>query len=129
MDRLLSLVRREPEDREGIKAVLEAAHERALLDAESYQMIRGALAVSEGIVADIMVPRSRMDLLDVTQPIPYLVASVIETAHSRFPVYEGDRDNIIGILLAKDRCAACWNPASRCARWSARRSSFPNPSA
>ena len=69
MDRLLSLVRREPEDREGIKAVLEAAHERALLDAESYQMIRGALAVSEGIVADIMVPRSRMDLLDVTQPI------------------------------------------------------------
>ena len=69
-------------------------------------MIRGALAVSEGIVADIMVPRSRMDLLDVTQPIPYLVASVIETAHSRFPVYEGDRDNIIGILLAKDllRC-------------------------
>ena len=99
-------MRREPEDREGIKAVLEAAHERALLDAESYQMIRGALAVSEGIVADIMVPRSRMDLLDVTQPIPYLVASVIETAHSRFPVYEGDRDNIIGILLAKDllRC-------------------------
>ena len=99
-------MRREPEDREGIKAVLEAAHERAPLDAESYQMIRGALAVSEGIVADIMVPRSRMDLLDVTQPIPYLVASVIETAHSRFPVYEGDRDNIIGILLAKDllRC-------------------------
>ena len=71
-----------------------------------------------------MVPRSRMDLLDVTQPIPYLVASVIETAHSRFPVYEGDRDNIIGILLARTCCAACWNPASRCARWSARRSSF-----
>ena len=106
LDRLLSLVRREPEDREGIKAVLEAAHDRQLLDAESYKMIKGALAVSEGTVGDIMVPRSRMDLLDVTQPIPYLVASVIETAHSRFPVYEGDRDNIIGILLAKDllRC-------------------------
>ncbi len=106
LDRLLSLVRREPEDREGIKAILEAAHERELLDAESYKMIKGALAVSEGTVGDIMVPRSRMDLLDVTQPIPYLVATVIETAHSRFPVYEGDRDNIIGILLAKDllRC-------------------------
>ena len=106
LDRLLSLVRREPEDREGIKAILEAAHERKLLDAESYKMIKGALAVSEGTVGDIMVPRSRMDLLDVTQPIPYLVATVIETAHSRFPVYEGDRDNIIGILLAKDllRC-------------------------
>ncbi|PKD79377.1 magnesium/cobalt efflux protein, partial [Escherichia coli] len=58
LDRLLSLVRREPEDREGIKAVLEAAHDRDLLDAESYKMIKGALAVSEGTVGDIMVPRS-----------------------------------------------------------------------
>ena len=46
LDRMLSLVRREPEDREGIKAILEAAHERDLLDAESYAMIKGALAVS-----------------------------------------------------------------------------------
>ena len=129
MDRLLSLVRREPEDREGIKAVLEAAHERALLDAESYQMIRGALAVSEGIVADIMVPRSRMDLLDVTQPIPYLVASVIETAHSRFPSTKATATTSSASCWPRTRCAACWNPASRCARWSARRSSFPNPSA
>ncbi len=106
LDRLLSLVRREPEDREGIKAILEAAHDRDLLDAESYQMIKGALAVSERTVGDIMVPRSRMDLLDVTQPLPYQLSNVIETAHSRFPVYEGDRDNIVGILLAKDllRC-------------------------
>jgi len=106
LDRLLSLVRREPEDREGIKAVLEAAHDRELLDAESYSMIKGALAVSERTVADIMVPRSRMDLLDIALPLPQLLATVIETAHSRFPVYENDRDNIIGILLAKDllRC-------------------------
>jgi magnesium and cobalt transporter len=106
LDRLLSLVRREPEDREGIKAILEAAHERALLDAESYKMIKGALAVSERTVGDIMVPRPRMDMLDVAQPLPQLLSTVLETAHSRFPVYEGDRDNIIGILLAKDllRC-------------------------
>jgi magnesium and cobalt transporter len=106
LDRILSLVRREPEDREGIKAVLEAAHERDLLDAESYTMIKGALAVSERTVGDIMVPRSRMDLLDISQPLPYLLATIIEAAHSRFPVYEDDRDNIVGILLAKDllRC-------------------------
>jgi len=106
LDRLLSLVRREPEDREGIKAVLEAAHDRELIDAESYSMIKGALAVSERTVADIMVPRSRMDLLDIALPLPQLLAIVIETAHSRFPVYEDDRDNIVGILLAKDllRC-------------------------
>jgi magnesium and cobalt transporter len=106
LDRLLSLVRREPEDREGIKAILEAAHERDLLDAESYAMIKGALAVSERTVGDIMVPRSRMDLLDISQPLPHLLSIIIDTAHSRFPVYEEDRDNIIGILLAKDllRC-------------------------
>ncbi|HEY0295335.1 MAG TPA: transporter associated domain-containing protein [Bordetella sp.] len=106
LDRVLSLVRREPEDREGIKAFLDAAHERQLLDAEAYTMIKGALAVSERTVADIMVPRSRMDLLDITQPLPQLLATIIEAAHSRFPVYEHDRDNIIGILLAKEllRC-------------------------
>jgi len=102
LDRMLALVRREPEDREGIKAVLDAAHDRDLLDVESYGMIKGALAMSERTVADIMVPRSRMDLLDVAQPLPQQLAFIIETAHSRFPVYEDDRDNIIGILLAKD---------------------------
>jgi magnesium and cobalt transporter len=106
LDRILSLVRREPEDRDGIKAVLEAAHERQLLDSESYKMIKGALAFSERAVGDIMVQRSRMDLLDIRQPLPVLLATVIEAAHSRFPVYEGERDNIIGLLLAKDllRC-------------------------
>ncbi|WP_033462842.1 HlyC/CorC family transporter [Bordetella bronchiseptica] len=111
LDRLLSLVRREPEDREGIKAILEAAHDRELLDAESYAMIKGALAVSERTVADIMVPRSRMDLLDISQPLPQLLATIIETAHSRFPVYEDDRDNIIGILLAKDLLRYMLEPA------------------
>lgn len=106
LDRLLSRVRREPEDREGIKAVLEAAHDRELIDAESYSMIRGALAMSERTVSDIMVPRPRMDLLDVALPLSAMVSTVIETTHSRFPVFEGARDNIIGILLAKDllRC-------------------------
>jgi magnesium and cobalt transporter len=106
LDRILSLVRREREDREGIKAVLEAAHDRELLDSESYTMIKNALAMSEHTVGDIMVPRSRMDLLDIEQPLAVLLPQIIEAAHSRFPVYEDDRDNIIGILLAKDllRC-------------------------
>ncbi|CAM4084237.1 HlyC/CorC family transporter [Bordetella tumulicola] len=102
LDRILALVRREPEDREGIKAVLDAAHDRDLLDVEAYGMIKGALSVSERTVSDIMVPRSRMDLLDVSLPLPQQLAFIIDTAHSRFPVYEDDRDNIIGILLAKD---------------------------
>ncbi|MVW70869.1 HlyC/CorC family transporter [Bordetella sp. 15P40C-2] len=112
LDRMLALVRRrEPEDREGIKAVLDAAHDRHLLDVEAYGMIKGALAVSERTVADIMVPRSRMDLLDVSLSVPQLVALIIDAGHSRFPVYEDDRDNIIGILLAKDLLRSMLDPS------------------
>jgi len=110
LDRILSVVRREPEDREDIKALLDAAHDRDLLDVEAYGMLKGALAVSERTVADIMVPRSRMDLLDVSLPLPELLTFIIDAAHSRFPVYEDDRDNIIGILLAKDLLRGVLDP-------------------
>ncbi|WP_420224346.1 HlyC/CorC family transporter [Pigmentiphaga litoralis] len=105
-ERLSALIHREPEDREDLKAVLEAAYGRDLLDAEALSMIEGVLAVSELAAGDIMIPRSRMDMLEVGEPIEALLPGVIETAHSRFPVYEESRDNVIGILLAKDllRC-------------------------
>ncbi|GGX13471.1 magnesium transporter [Pigmentiphaga litoralis] len=105
-ERLSALIHREPEDREDLKAVLEAAYGRDLLDAEALSMIEGVLAVSELAAGDIMIPRSRMDMLEVSEPIEALLPGVIETAHSRFPVYEESRDNVIGILLAKDllRC-------------------------
>lgn len=102
IDRLLSLVRREPEDREGIMAVLDAARARNLIDSDSYSMLKGALAVSEQTVVDVMVPRARMDLLDVSESIAVLLPDIIETAHSRFPVFEESRDNIIGIAMTKD---------------------------
>ncbi len=102
IDRLLSLVRREPEDREGIMAVLDAARARNLIDSDSYSMLKGALAVSEQTVVDVMVPRARMDLLDVSESIADLLPDIIETAHSRFPVFQESRDNIIGIAMTKD---------------------------
>jgi magnesium and cobalt transporter len=102
IDRLLSLVRREPEDREGIMNVLDAARARNLIDSDSYSMLKGALAVSEQTVVDVMVPRARMDLLDVSETIADLLPDIIETAHSRFPVFEESRDNIIGIAMTKD---------------------------
>ena len=102
IDRLLSLVRREPEDREGIMAVLVAARERNLIDSDSYSMLKGALAVSEQTAMDVMVPRARMELLDVNESIADLLPSIIETAHSRFPVFEESRDNIIGVVMTKD---------------------------
>ncbi|HUH60647.1 MAG TPA: transporter associated domain-containing protein [Candidimonas sp.] len=101
----------EPEDRDDIKAVLEAAHDRQVLDGDSYAMISGALEVANQTVADIMVPRSKMDMLDVSKPLAEVLPDIIETGHSRFPVYEDDRDNIVGILLAKDLLLSITNPA------------------
>ncbi len=99
-------MRREPENREELKELLEDAHERQLLDTDAYTIIAGALAVSELTAGDVMVPRSRIDALDINRPLSELLPQVIEAAHSRFPVYEDSKDNIIGILLAKDllRC-------------------------
>src|SRR5690554_5651594 len=101
----------EPEDREDIKAVLEAAHDRQVLDGDSYAMISGALEVANQTVADIMVPRSKMDMLDISKPLAEVLPEIIETGHSRFPVYEDDKDNIVGILLAKDLLLSITNPA------------------
>lgn len=111
IDRILSLVRREPEDREDIKAVLDAARSRDLIDPDSYSMLKGALAVSEQAAGDVMVPRSRMDMLDVDESIETLMPQIVEAAHSRFPVFEGSRDNIIGVVITKDLLRLMTRPA------------------
>ena len=102
LERLSSLLLREPEDREQLIALLHSAFERHLLDADALSMIEGVMQVSETQVRDVMIPRSQMDMLDVGESPEKFIPFVIETAHSRFPVYEDNRDNVIGILLAKD---------------------------
>src|SRR5690625_4564455 len=109
LKRLFNL-RSEPADREDIKAILQAALERGVIDQEAYSMINGALDVSSKTVNDIMVPRSRIDMLDISRPLAELLPTIIETGRSRFPVYEDERDNIIGILLAKDLLLSIANP-------------------
>ena len=101
-ERLSTLLLREPEDREQLIALLHSAYEHKILDAEALSMIEGVLQVSEMQVRDVMIPRSQMDVIDVAESPEKFIPFVIETAHSRFPVYEDDRDNVIGILLAKD---------------------------
>jgi magnesium and cobalt transporter len=93
---------REPEDREQLVELLHSAYERNLLDADALSMMEGVMQVSERQVREIMIPRAQMDVIDISQPPEKFIPFVIETAHSRFPVMEGDKDNIIGILLAKD---------------------------
>src|SRR5437868_4756717 len=102
LERLSSMLLREPEDREQLIALLHSAFERRLLDAEALSMIEGVLQVSEIQVRDVMIPRSQMDMIDVAVSPEAFIPFVIEKAHSRFPVFEDNRDNVIGILLAKD---------------------------
>src|SRR5437868_517288 len=102
LERLSSLLLREPEDRDQLVELLHSAFERRLLDAEALSMIEGVLQVSEIQVRDVMIPRSQMDMIDVAVSPEAFIPFVIEKAHSRFPVFEDNRDNVIGILLAKD---------------------------
>jgi len=102
LERLSALLMREPEDREQLVTLLHSAYERNLLDGEALSMIEGALQVSEMQVREIMVPRAQMDVIDVNETPDKFIPHVIATAHSRFPVIDKNRDDVIGILLAKD---------------------------
>jgi magnesium and cobalt transporter len=102
LERLSHFLLREPEDREQLVTLLHSAYENNLMDADSLAMIEGVLQVSEMQVRDIMIPRSQMDVIDITDPPEVFIPHVIETAHSRFPVIEDNKNDVIGILLAKD---------------------------
>ncbi len=102
LERISAFIMREPEDREQLIELLHSAHERNLLDADALAMIEGVLQVSELQARDIMVPRSQMDVIDVGESPDKFIPFVIQTAHSRFPVTGGNKDDILGILLAKD---------------------------
>jgi magnesium and cobalt transporter len=102
LERLSAFLMREPEDREQLIELLHSAYERNLMDADALAMIEGVLQVGEMHVRDIMIPRSQMDVVDINDEPEAFLPRVIETAHSRFPVIDGDKDHVIGILLAKE---------------------------
>jgi len=107
IERLTAWLSPEPDNREELLDVLRAAYERSLLDADALSMIEGVMQVSEMQVREIMIPRAQMDVVDIDAAHEQILPYVIETAHSRFPVVDGERDNVIGILLAKDLLRLC----------------------
>jgi len=102
LQRIGAWLAREPEDREELIELLRASYERNLLDADALSMIEGVLQVSEMRARDIMVPRAQMDVIDIKESPDQFIPTVMQTGHSRFPVFGENKDNIIGILLAKD---------------------------
>ena len=102
LERIGAILMREPEDRDQLLELLQSSYERNLMDADALAMIEGVLQVSELQARDIMVPRAQMDVVDISDTPEEFLPKVIESGHSRFPVVGENKDDVIGILLAKD---------------------------
>jgi magnesium and cobalt transporter len=92
----------EPQDREQLLVLLREASERGLIDADALTMLEGVLEVGDLKVRDIMVPRAQMVFVRRDEPVAKILPAVVESGHSRVPVMDADRDDVVGILLAKD---------------------------
>ena len=92
----------EPRSRDDLVVLLRDAQQRGLLDGDALTMIEGVLAVSEMRVRDVMIPRAQMVMVGLDWPLDKLLATVIESGHSRLPVIDDDRDDVVGVLIVKD---------------------------
>jgi magnesium and cobalt transporter len=102
LKRLTQSFAAEPQNRQQLLEILREARTRGLLEADALPMLEGVLEVSDLQVRDIMVPRAQMVFVRRDDPASRILPTVVESGHSRFPVMDEDRDDIVGILLAKD---------------------------
>ena len=102
LQKLAEFIHPGPDSRADLIDTLASAEDNEVIDAESRVMLEGVIRMADLTAGDVMVAAPRMDLINIDSPYDEILHLVIDTAHSRFPVYEGDRENIIGILLAKD---------------------------
>ena len=102
LKRLTQSFAAEPQDRQQLLEILREARTRGLLDADALPMLEGVLEVSDLQVRDIMVPRAQMVFVRRDDPASRILPTVVESGHSRFPVMDEDRDDIVGVLMAKD---------------------------
>ena len=102
LQKLAEFIHPGPDSTDELIETLAEAEDNHIIDNDSRQMLEGVIRMADMTAGDVMVAAPRMDLLDIDAPFEDLLHQVIETAHSRFPVFEGERENIIGILMAKD---------------------------
>lgn len=105
LERLSQALLREPQDREQLVHLLRDAEQRDLLDADTLSMIEGVLIFSELKARDIMIPKQQMTTVFEDDTLDVLMQTVIDSGHSRFPVVSQSKDEILGILHAKDLIA------------------------
>lgn len=112
LDRLGQMLSGEARNREDLLDELRTAQSNGLLSAETLKMIEGAIAVSDQQVADVMLPRTQIVAIDVDAPMQEVIRTVVDSGHSRFPVHGENRDDIVGVLLAKDLLRAYAEPTA-----------------
>ncbi len=102
LQKLAEMLHPGPDSKEELIKTLVEAHTNAVIGLQSREMLEGVIRMSDMTAGDVMVAAPRMDIININAPYEELLHIIIDTAHSRFPVYEDARENIIGILLAKD---------------------------
>ena len=102
LQKLSEFIHPGPDSTDELIETLAEAEDNQIINTESRLMLEGVIRMSDMTASDVMLAAPRMDLLNIEDTVDELLHQVIDTGHSRFPVYEGERDNIIGILLAKD---------------------------
>nr|WP_279343580.1 transporter associated domain-containing protein [Variovorax terrae] len=102
LQKLAEFIHPGPDSRAELIETLAEAEDNQIIGAESRVMLEGVIRMADMTAGDVMVAAPRMDLVNIDAPYDELLHLVIDTAHSRFPVYEGEKENIIGILMAKD---------------------------
>ncbi len=100
--KLVDLVASRPDSRDQLIESLADAEHKELIEPESRMMLEGVIRMADMTAGDVMVATRHMDMLDIDAPFDEMLHVIIRTGHSRFPVFEGKRENIIGILMAKD---------------------------
>ena len=102
LQKLAEFIHPGPDSTDELIETLADAEDNHIIGAESRAMLEGVIRMAEMSAGDVMVAAPRMDRLNIDSPFDELLRQVIDTAHSRFPVFEGEAENIIGILMAKD---------------------------
>jgi len=108
LDRIYSVFTGEPQNQEQLLELLKNLQTAELFSADELTMIEGVLQVDDMQVRDIMIPRGQMVVLDRDDSLEEIIAKITESGHSRFPVIDDDKDDVIGILLAKDLLAVSY---------------------
>ncbi len=102
LDKISHLLTGDPQDLDDLVEILREARTRSLLDSDALSMIEGVLQVSQMRVRDIMIPRVQMVVLPKEATLESILPLVAESGHSRYPVIDGDKSKVIGVMLAKD---------------------------